>query len=123
MGTILIGFQKASLEDLKYFTLEINEIAAFPNTQSNIIAAISEPCMHLSKLHSQLMRFCSAASDSLDSHIFRPHITLGRSKNPGRMIFRPIMIENTTINATYYAKSFPTIFKYVEPTISYQCSN
>jgi RNA 2',3'-cyclic 3'-phosphodiesterase len=94
---------KSALDDLRHFPIKINEIAAFPNTKSNLIAAICEPCISLSKLHSRLTRFCSAMSGSLDSHTFRPHITLGRRKNPDKIVLRPIMTENITVNITEVA--------------------
>ena len=86
-----------NLKETKAFTLSITGVSAFPNANSQIIAALAELHSELDELYNAVDEAVAKDGIDLDTHTFRPHITLGRRDAHEHVSLTPVLIENFTI--------------------------
>jgi 2'-5' RNA ligase len=69
------------------FTLTLTEIGAFPSTDRARVVWIGVKSAKLGELHHALQTKLRAAGTPIECRPFRPHITIGRSRQrPGRIL-------------------------------------
>lgn len=72
-----------SMQSLEAFSVALTGLAPFPDAHGHIWAAICEPApAALTALHECLWQGLEAAGAAREKQAFRPHITLGRARQP-----------------------------------------
>lgn len=77
-----------ALADLRCFDTELTGIGGFPDAKGAIIGAYLNSTPAFEELYRRLFEVCGELGLRQEGRKFRPHITLGRVKTPGRRYTR-----------------------------------
>lgn len=71
--------------DNTVFSLPITALARFPDRHGHVVAALTDTPEPLEQLHRQTVALMQECGLAAEKHTFRPHITLGKVRNPKRI--------------------------------------